>query len=338
MSTMPIKFTGVVHEPGIYYFMSNDEYHADPALGSSNIRDILKGPRRYWRTSHMNPSAHLYRRAETESTVMGTALHTYLLDGAAKFSDTYVRRPDDPPGATPAEKGQITKKFNASLLPRQIGLHGDDWALTMDAGRTITEHPDLKEVFAGGDHEVSVFWINAQGIRCKARFDILKPGGIGDLKSIANMYGDQLEKACKVAIKRYKYHIQAEHYLEGRRQLPALVKANKVFLCDGGKIHPLHDFRHTPSAALIYERLLACANRKKFAFQFIFISKEAPEAWGCIISPENPILEHARGQIDQAFRVYNDMLEHFGTNPWPETWRLTELYMEEMPGGEFGWN
>ena len=45
------------HEPGIYYFMGKTEYHADPALGSTDLRAFMKGPRRYWRTSWMNPNA-----------------------------------------------------------------------------------------------------------------------------------------------------------------------------------------------------------------------------------------------------------------------------------------
>jgi hypothetical protein len=287
----------------------------------------------------MNPNASLYQRPDTEATIVGDALHSYLLDGAAAFTDIYVRRPDDPVRASSADKSAVTKAAKKALMPHQTLLHGDDWRLVMDAGRTITEHPDLAEVFSGGDHEVSVFWTNDLGIRCKARFDILKPGGIGDLKSIANQFGDRLENACKIAIKQYKYHIQAEHYLEGRRQLPRLFKQEKVFVCIDGTAVDIRKGSASPaSMSLIRDRLMECVKVKDFAFQFIFISKEAPEAWACTLSQGNPILEHARNQIADAFQIYAHMKENYGAKPWPEMWRLSELYLEEMPGGEWGWS
>jgi hypothetical protein len=329
------------HEPGIYYFMSNEEYHADPALGSTDLRTFKKNPARFWRGSWMNPNADLYRKPETESTIVGTGIHCYLLDGAAKFTDRYMRRPDDPPGATSGEKGANTKAFNKSLLPHQIGLHGNDWRIIMDAGRTITQHPDLSEVFEGGDHEVSVFWINEMGIRCKCRFDIMKPRGIGDLKSIANQYGDRLDIACQWAIKRFRYDIQAAYYMEGRRQVPKLFKQNKAFVCLGSDADgPItKELTEAPGAlALILDRLQEVAKCREFAFQFIFISKESPEAWACTLSRGNPIIQHAERQISEIFEAFGRCMEIYGTNPWPETWRLSELTPEEMPGGEWGWN
>ncbi len=326
-------------EPGIYYFMTNEDYHADPALGSTDIRAFMKGPARYWRTSWMNPNADLYRRPETESTIVGTGIHSYLLDGASKFTDLYMRRPDDAPGASPSDKSAVTKAAKKNLLSYQTLLHGDDWRIIMDAGKTITEHPDLKDVFDGGDHEVSVFWINDLGIRCKCRFDILKPAGIGDLKSIANQHRDRLDIAAKWAIKRYRYDIQAAHYMEGRRQMPKLFKAGKAFVCtgDGGAaITELSEARG--SMALILDRLQEVVACRQFAFQFIFISKESPEAWGCTLSPRNPIISHAQDQLQNTFQEFCNALELYGTKPWPETWRLSELAMEEMPGGEWGWN
>lgn len=321
---------------GIYYFMPAETYHGDPALGSSDLRAILKAPRRYWLASWMNPTREFYKRPDTEATVVGTGIHDYLLEGAAKFTDRFVRRPDDPPGASPADKSTVTKAAKKGLMPYQTLLHGDDWNLIMDASRTITSHPDLREVFEGGDHEVSVFWTNELGIRCKARYDILKPGGIGDIKSVANQYGDRFEIACKWAIKRFRYDIQAEHYLEGRRHLPQLFKREKVFVFTGRETKPLDEM--TGSMALIRDRLMEVAKVKRFAFQFIFISKEMPESWACTVTPGSPILEKARDDIIKAFELFGDQISSYGMEPWPETWRMKELLVDDMPGGEWGWN
>lgn len=328
-----------VCEPGIYYFMPIDEYHADPAIGSSNIRAILKSPREFWLTSWMNPRRDLYLDEESKATTVGTAIHTYLLDGVAAFHDAYIRRPDDPPGATSGEKGAATKKFKASLLQHQTMLTGDDWDLVEGTYGVIAAHPDLGGLFEGGDHEVSVFWVNDFGIRCKCRFDILKPRGIGDLKSIANEKRDRLDIACKYEIKRRRYDIQAAHYLDGRRQLPTLFKQKKVFLMDKGEARNLGDGA-IGQAAMIYNRLRDVVKSKEFAFQFIFISKSLPMSWACTLSPENPIIVRANGFIDRAFDIFQECVAEYSAQgkPWPENWRLEELAQEEMPGGEVGWN
>lgn len=329
----------MIHPIGIYYFMSNDEYHQDPAIGSSNIRAILKSPREFWLTSHMNPRRDLYVDDDKDSTVVGTAIHTYLLDGVAAFHDAYIRRPDDAPGATPGEKGAATKKFKATLSSHQTMLDGDDWGLVEHTHSVITTHPDLVDLFDGADTEVSVFWVNGAGIRCKARFDLMKPRGIGDLKSIANEKRDPLHIACKYAIKRNRYDIQAAHYLEGRRQLPRLFKQEKVFLIDRGENKPLADTA-IGQAGLIYNRLREVAKSKEFAFQFIFVAKSLPMSWACTLSPQNPMIENANTDIERAFQLYLGGVEVFGTDgqPWPEDWRLEELHVDDMPGGAFGWN
>jgi hypothetical protein len=328
----------MLHEPGIYYFMPKEVYHADDALGSSNIREILKSPRDFWLGSPMNPDRALYQREETKATVVGDAIHSYLLDGLGDFHDRYVRRPDDPPGASPSDKAQVTKKFNASLSPHQTKLHGDEWRIVETAGNVITSHPDLGGLFDGGDHEVSVFWDGPAGIRLKCRFDILKPRGIADIKSIANQYGDRLDIAAKFAIKRLKYHIQAAHYLEGRRHLPGLFKQEKVFLYERGEIKQITN-GSIGTVALIYNRLRECAKAKEFAFQFVFVSKARPTCWACILSPDNPMIEIADAKIVEALETYHQALREFGTaKPWPEIWQLGELFLEDMPSAAFGWD
>ncbi len=320
----------MLHEPGIYFFMSSEEYHADPSLGSTNLRDLIAGPRRFWERSWMNSKRDLYAfDEETKATVLGTALHCYTLDGREAFVGKYRRRPDDLPGASPSEKAAVTKKANAEAkLRNEISLHGDEWMFCETSGELITEHQDLKDLFVGGDHEVSVFWVNDHGIPCKARFDILKPRGIADVKTIANESMKRLEISAKLRIKAAKYHIQAEHYLEARRQLPRLVAAEKIFA-----VNPPARYE----VRLAIERVKICAEQKQFAFVLVFVSKSTPECWAGILSPGNPILQYARDQIDTAFENYLKMREEHGVKPWPQGWRLSEIHLEDLPGGEWAW-
>jgi hypothetical protein len=319
-----------LHEPGIYFGMTSEEYHSDPSLGSTDLRALMKSLRKYWLRSVRNPARARYEEPDTKQTVMGTAIHTFLLDGEAAFYRKYLRRPDDVPNATPSQKAAVTKAANEQAKAAGvISLHGDDWELIQDIKWLIPSHPDLAEVLVGGEHEVSIFWEDERtGVPLKCRFDILKPAGIGDVKSIANESDLRLEIACKLAIKRYKYHIQAEHYLEGRRHLPQFFKQ--------GKIWWIGTVGAPPQAT--YDFLGSCAATKKFGFGLVFVSKSLPELWACTLFPGNPMLQMARDRIDLALDQYVKMSDQAKEQEWPETWRLAELDMTEMPGGEFGWD
>jgi len=286
----------ILHAPGIYFGMTADEYHADPSLGSTGIRALIKSPRKYWLRSLRNPGHLRYEEADKDSTKVGTAVHVALLDGASAFASQYVRRPDDQPDATPAQKSAITRAANvAADAAGKILLHGDDWGLIEDLSWLIPSHPELADVLIGGEHEVSVFWEDGNtAVPCKCRFDILKPRGIGDLKTIENQFDMRLETACKLHIKRFRYDIQAEHYMEGRGQFPLLLKAGQVFFC--GVVPP----DATDIARGKIDFIRECIRAKEFHFQLVFASKSMPEVWGCYLSRKNPILRRAREHIDGA--------------------------------------
>jgi hypothetical protein len=323
--------------PGIYFNLSAERYHQDGALGSSDIRLIRKDPQRFWKQSAaMNPAgAHLYKN-ETKATALGTALHCLVLDGEAKFRDRYVRRPDDHSGATPAEKSAITKAAKAKLLSHQTLLHADDWNLCINTEELIVEHPDLKDALAGGENEVSVFW-DWNGVRCKARFDRLKPGGLGDIKTIENERDSPLKIAAMYAIKSYRYDIQAGHYMEARAAMRKLAQDNQIYSVNVAGEPELSSKSDIVAAKGHLALALECAKRDVWGFQFVFIQKSFPAVWSCKLSPGNPILETGREHAEQGVMIYVEMLAKHGTKKWPATWRLEELAIEEMPGQEWGW-
>lgn len=315
---------------GVYLDLNEDAYHADSALGSSDIRRLRKGYNLFWHYSAMNP-----KRPEdkvTESKILGRALHALLLEGEAKLAKNFVKRPADPKDATPAEKGQITKDAKKKLLAHQELIHSDWWDFIHSVQSIIDSDQQLKGCLSNGPSEVSVFWTRKDGVRCKARFDKLKLRGIGDIKSIANERERELGLACRLDINTYRYDIQAEHYLEGRRQLPELVKMGNVYRLIDSK--PTRQHESIPEAPF----LLQVAAAKEFAFQFVFIPKTgAPDAWSCVLSPGSPILTMARVDIETAIDAYKFALERFGTQRWLPLREVSELSIEEMPVG-FGRN
>lgn len=44
-----------MHRSGIYFGMSDEEYHSDESFSTSGIRKVLESPEQYWYESHMNP-------------------------------------------------------------------------------------------------------------------------------------------------------------------------------------------------------------------------------------------------------------------------------------------
>ena len=300
---------------GIYFELDEERYHLDPALGSSDIRKLLDNPCDYWYESPMNPKRP--KDNDTPARKRGRAMHKLVLEGADEFHERYLRGPDHPEDATPAEKAAVTKAVNAkAAITGHDVLPADIFDRIVIAGAMISKNPKLAGAFTGGEPEVSVFWTR-DGVRRKARFDYLKPRGIGDLKSISNTMDIAFPAACRRNIAQYRYEIQAAHYLEARGVIADFFK--------GG---------HFTAARSIYEFLGKCATERQFAFQFVFFqSDRSPITWSCVLSPRNPIVEIAAREIEQAVENYRKFMDHFGPN---EMWVLEdvpeELSMDAMPG------
>lgn len=88
---------------GIYFNMSEDAYHADPALGSSSIKQLLINPVRWWKKSphgtkwfedhgfNTTPSDE-----ETAAKTFGRALHCIVLEPQT-FDDKFIEYRIAPP-------------------------------------------------------------------------------------------------------------------------------------------------------------------------------------------------------------------------------------------------
>lgn len=313
-------------EPGIYFGLPAYTYHLDPALGSGDVKSLFRGGKQHY---------------STPATQIGSAMHKLLLEGRQAFEATYIRRPEDPPGATSGDKGTATKALNAKMMVGQEWLFAKDYDFVERVGRIISRHPDLENVLDGAATEVSLFWrhelpeipranLPAISVPCKARFDAMKARGIADLKSIENMYKLAMRDACKAAIRRYRYDLQIEHYLEGRSHVRDFVRAGKVFF-QGDAI---------PDRKRLMLLAEQAAAAEEYAFQIIFVPKSgAPTAWSNIFSPGNPRLVSARVDIDIAFDTYRTEHERFHADPeWSIVDPVQEWSNDEAPGGDREWD
>ncbi|HMF29124.1 MAG TPA: PD-(D/E)XK nuclease-like domain-containing protein, partial [Candidatus Cybelea sp.] len=272
-------------------------------------RLLLSGPD-YWWHSPLNP--HKPDGPDVPYLEFGRAVHKLVLEGRQAFVSRYMRRP---PGIA-----RLTEKKKTEIAPNgESVLDADDYDRIAISGELIAENPELAAAFEGGVPEVSVFWWTVVGdlrVRCKARFDYLKVRGVGDLKSIRNIFGQAFHEACTRAIVHHRYDIQAAHYLEGRAEMARLHA--------DGLVYGDHDRGW----------LKRCVGARTFAFQWVFFQAEgAPITWSRSLSPGNPILDIAERDRHKALETFRDFKETFGPGDrWTLKEPVSELEINQMPG------
>lgn len=165
------------------------------------------------------------------------------------------------------------------------------------------DHLTLKDALNKALTEVSVYWIDADGIRQRARFDILKPRFTGDLKSITQWKKSNFKGALLREIILRGYMIQAAHYHEARKQLRIAVDEGRVF---GGN----------KTQRKLLERI---ARSESWAWVFIFAKMDgAPQVRGIVISPESGQFVKAQQQREEALANFLWHLSFHGglDRPW----------------------
>lgn len=179
--------------PGIYYDLSAEEYHADPALSSSGIKTLLKSPLKYWHSSPLNPDR---KSEDSQAMKMGRAFHTMLLE-PEKFREEFSIKPN-------------VQSTSAA------GMVGEgDYKDIVNAVKVVREDKTIAPLIAGGNPEVSIFWRDEEtGIMCRVRFDYLRPRIGFDYKTTTDVSRESLS----YAIADYRYDLSASMYLEGLRQ------------------------------------------------------------------------------------------------------------------------
>lgn len=178
-----------VDAPGIY-FMSADDYHADPcpvpSLSSSIAHTLCNdAPVRAWyKHPRLNPAAV---REQEDRFVIGTAAHSLVLEG--NFDRCRVIDGVDD-YKTKAAQAARDEALAANLLPmlrkhfhQIVGMH-------QALRQQLDIHYDGKHMLRDGEPEAVLIWIeNVKGteVWCRARLDYLrrdvKVPGIDDYKT-----------------------------------------------------------------------------------------------------------------------------------------------------------
>lgn len=177
-------------EPGVYYDLSAEDYHKDPALSSSGLKLLLKNPYKYWISSPLNP-----KRVALDTVTLknSRAFHTMLLE-PHKFHEEFA----------------IKESCKTTKLEGHVGR--GDYDDMVKAAQTIRDDKLISNLISGGKAEVSIFWRDEQtGIMCRVRFDYLRSRIGFDYKTTTDVSMEKLG----YAIAEYGYDVSAAMYIEG---------------------------------------------------------------------------------------------------------------------------
>jgi hypothetical protein len=180
--------------------LSNLEYHAHPAISSSDVKAVYKTSLAHWRGKARKPSS---------AFAMGSAVHALVLEPEKKL----VRRgPEDRRG---------DKWKNAQLkadLDNVILLTEGDFDLAARIADAVKAHPVAAMYLADPTFvaEASFFGIDpVTGIEIKCRPDGYLPeaGLVFDVKTTTDASPDGFPRE----LRKYAYDVQAAFYLRALR-------------------------------------------------------------------------------------------------------------------------
>lgn len=179
--------------------MIASDYHAHPALGSTQIRELLRSPAHFKALGEKEP---------TPAMQLGTLVHTLYLE-PEEVSARYVVTP---------KVDRRTKAGKAAWADFQATAAGRELVDAELMGQANACAVALREFMCGknvgsfDDVERSLFWEDADtGVACKARPDAITSRGIMiDVKTTRDASPGGFAKS----IANFGYHVQAAHYLE----------------------------------------------------------------------------------------------------------------------------
>lgn len=201
--------------------MTDEEYHADPALGSTGLRNVLRSPLTYY-SKHLDPNRP--QDDPTAAMIAGTLTHTLLLQ-PEEFHKRYVVRPDWVDGRK--KDGKEWLEMNSD----RICLKEEQMAVAEGQVASIKSKPSVYALFEGAQTEVPMFWIDKEtGALCKIKPDSVKQAGGGVVLADLKTTSDASPAGFSKSAGAFGYHIQQSLYCEGYEAVTGVPVIGFVFV------------------------------------------------------------------------------------------------------------
>lgn len=181
--------------------ITNEQYHADPAVSASHVKEAMRSPYHYW-ARFLDPN----RKPVEPTTAMrfGSLVHTAVLE-PEELLQRYGVAPDR---RTKAGKEQAERMAADGIE----AITETDMTIALSMAASVRNHPAAAALLAKGKAEQSFWWDDLPtGLRCKCRPDWYHGTTIVDLKTCQ----DASPAAFASSVAKFGYHIQAAHYLAG---------------------------------------------------------------------------------------------------------------------------
>jgi hypothetical protein len=198
--------------PGIYYDLSNQDYHSGAGISKSGLDAIAKSPAHYF-AKYLDPSRPP-PSDPTPSMFNGTLAHCAILE-RDQFEKRYLVRPEGIDLRT-----KDGKAWAASVPPELTIITAEQQARAFAQAEAIQRLPDVAEAFANGRSEVSAFWTDKEtGVLCKCRPDFVHEASadgviLFDLKTTQDASPAEFGRS----VAKWRYHVQTALYSDGYRQ------------------------------------------------------------------------------------------------------------------------
>lgn len=282
-----------VRKPGIYFNLSNEEYHADKSLSNSGMEALLyKSPKHYWFSSPLNPNRKPF---DSDAFRKGRVLHTLLLE-PEKFAAEWT----------------IKKGVKTSSVPFTVG-EGEYNEIQM-AVIELRADPVINALFTYGFPEVSIFWVDEKtGVPCRVRTDWLGTVLVGDLKSTSDLGDYKL----RYSIVDYGYYRQQALYLDGVEIIKQLIREGKAVV--EGIDQDGHWFKSFMEAV-----------HDKFAFVFQELKEPYVTRAETLCALTRDL---GKGGYMMALQRYKDNYEKYGEQKWPSGYegRVGLIQLDDLP-------
>lgn len=330
-----------VIEPGIYFDMPEDAYHAAEGLSCSGIKHLTVSKLNYW---HRNLNPDREPEEDTGARRFGKATHCFALE-PERFARQFAMKlsPEDFPGALVTaddlkaflEANGLPKsgKKKSDLIERIVasGLPAVVWDLELErhaaehAGKTFLGKEESKKIagaaavlaadpyvtaaLSGGMPEVSFFVRDPEtGVMLKARMDYVRPRSTIDIKTFSNSRGKPVEKAVFEAIFYEGYHLQCVFYNLVRELARQQLAAGAVRTY--GEVHEqwLKEFTEAEEHGFV---LVFIESAPPFDLRMVLM-KEA----GALGADLNVYWSSAYMRISDMKTLYAECLSRYGDGPW----------------------
>ncbi|WP_027578424.1 PD-(D/E)XK nuclease-like domain-containing protein [Bradyrhizobium sp. Ai1a-2] len=331
----------VRHEDGIYFGLGETAYHADEALGSTSIKELVLDPIEY-QYDRLYPG----NEKETMALKWGHAIHCRALEGRLSLAERFAIAPavtdyvgalvtmDDLRrhckliGVKPGKKkeeaiaairefdkdvliwDEIIAKFEAenvgrTIIPRGALDHIEMAVRWMQRERKLA--PVMQDgTFVAGASEVSIFYTE-NGVRLKARIDHLLSHAVIDLKSFRPIFKVRAIDAAKKAVSLMRYDLQTGSYIKALRAAAKLYAEGRVF----NNPYPKEFLDAVFQALAITETDPDSDDAMKWVWVMIKASG-APQPVVGEFDLSSMIFKTAVADVESAIVTYRELVEKFG--------------------------